>query len=204
MRLSMTVAVVFLLVGLLKTTAPAQKKQPPPPLNRNSSVFDNVDSLAKAGLGNARVGLSHGGLKGDKYVFAPGFKFIDFKDCTLTLGNEGATFIAPSRSSSIPRFDVQMKIFLNDLSPTKGKVEHLLFRDPKKAQLLGSWRTKFIHKGLFSLLTNAIELSFSRPGEQTNPGPWFDDNVAFAFDSKEMSESFDAAFRRAITLCNQK
>ncbi len=73
-------------------------------------------------------------------------------------------------------------------------------KDPEKTRLLGAWQTEFKYEGPFSRTIVRLAI-FSA---DSKPGRWEGVNLAFIFESKEMSEKFDAAFRRGIKLCQPK
>ena len=64
--------------------------------------------------------------------------------------------------------------------------------------LLGAWRTEFGYKGWSS--NTIVGLTLTSP-EWKEPQRWEGMNLAFTFETEEMSRNFDAAFRQAIRLC---
>jgi hypothetical protein len=89
---------------------------------------------------------------------------------------------------------------LNRMSPNKGGI-HRYTKDPEKARLFGAWRTDFTYNGWFARTMVGLNLSST---EWKEPQRWNGMNLAFTFDTKEMGEQFDAAFRQAIRLCKSK
>ncbi|HEV8431090.1 MAG TPA: hypothetical protein VGQ41_24515 [Pyrinomonadaceae bacterium] len=99
-----------------------------------------------------------------------------------------------------------MKSFLSShMTPTQRLLYaffiHRYTKDPEKVRLLGAWRTEFKYNGWFSRTMVGLTLSSA---EWKEPQRWEGMNLAFSFDTKEMSEKFDAAFRQAIRLCRSK
>jgi len=86
------------------------------------------------------------------------------------------------------------------MSPNKGHA-HRYTTDQQKVRLLGAWRTDFTYNGSFS--RTIVGLTLSSP-DWKEPQRWEGMNLAFTFDTKEMSENFDAAFRQAIRLCRKR
>jgi hypothetical protein len=87
------------------------------------------------------------------------------------------------------------------MSSDKGKHTHRYTRDQDTVRLLGAWRTEFKYKGWFSRTMVALYLSSPEWKERQR---WEGMNLAFTFDTKEIGEKFDAAFRQAIRLCRRK
>ena len=83
----------------------------------------------------------------------------------------------------------------------KGRHTHRYTKDKEKVRLLGAWRTEFSFKGWFS--KTMVGLTLSSP-QWKEPQHWEGLNLAFIFDTKEMGDEFDAAFRQAIRLCKNK
>ena len=93
-----------------------------------------------------------------------------------------------------------MWVQLNRMSPNKGKRTYRYTSDPAKARLLGAWRTDFKYRGWSSNTIVGLNLNSS---EWKEPQRWEGMDVAFAFDTKDETEKFDAAFRHAIRLCQK-
>jgi hypothetical protein len=90
---------------------------------------------------------------------------------------------------------------LNRMGADKGRHTYRYTMDKEKVRLLGAWRTEFSYNGWFS--RTMVGLTLSSP-EWKKPQRWEGLNLAFTFDTREMGEQFDAAFRQAIRLCRKK
>jgi hypothetical protein len=137
------------------------------------------------------------------WVLTQGFKLTNIDGCTLALRNDDVRTLSKSMEIEAPdkHFAAELYVPLNRLSPSKGKSTYRFTTDPDKVRLLGAWQTEFRYKGLFS--RTIVGLAFFSTGSK-EPSRWESENLAFTFESKEMSEKFDAAFRRAIKLCQGK
>jgi len=118
------------------------------------------------------------------------------------LRNDDARKVTKAKvDDSTHRLVAEVWVQLNRMSPNKGRHTHRYTRDPEKVRLLGAWRTEFKYKGWSS--KTIVGLKLSSP-EWKEPQRWEGMNLAFTFDTEEMSEKFDAAFRQAIRLCRSK
>jgi hypothetical protein len=211
----------------LNSVAFAQESVLPPELNQTSSLSEILAWLDKNSFPQARIGLNlsrtsdsiscEGCGVYDSAVFSQGFKLIKADGCSLTLRNEDIkilSFSTTARSSyddiSLERFrrkgvgrtpyPAELYIRLNRMKPERGKRPQLHTKDPAKAKLLGSWRTEFKEKGGRDVLL--IVILDSPPGGGRDD--MYGGSINFTFDSQEMSEQFNAAFRQAIKLCTTK
>ena len=154
-------------------------------------------------------------------VFSQGFKLIKADGCSLTLRNEDIkilSFSTTARSSyddiSLERFrrkgaDVtpypaELYIRLNRMKPERGKGPQLHTKDPAKAKLLGSWRTKFKEKGGRSRPQDVLLIVVLDSPPEGGRDEMLGDTITFTFDNKQRSEQFNVAFRQAIKLCTSK
>ena len=187
----------------------------PGDLNQNSSVSEIVTWLDQTSFRNARVVLKDS-WDADYYsppwddsrapkqtfIFTQGFRVTNIDGCNLMLRNDDARKISKSMVvDSTPRLVADVWVQLNRMGADKGNHTHRYTRDQKKVSLLGAWRTEFTYKGWFS--RTMVGLTLNSP-EWKEPQRWEGMNLAFTFDTKEMSENFDAAFRHAIRLCKSK
>ena len=195
----------------------------PPELNQRSSLREVLEWLDKTSFVHARVGLNDGGSQGGSYegggswdgmvsekrVFSQGFKFANLDGCTVTLRNDDVkllhydskapeTMIDKTRTQHV----AELYIPLYRLSDTKGKAPYRHTRNPEKARLLGTWRAEFKHRGFFS--RHDVGMAIFGVGQRERKGYRDGDTLTFSFDSKEMSEKFDAVFRQAVKLCKKK
>ena len=223
----------LLLLILMVAGSNVAAQQPaglPPKLNSNSSLAEIIDWLNQNAFPSARVGLrSTGGysppsrwglprksvFSGER-IFSEGFHLKSIDSCHVTLSNEHATLIDVRNSSgTFYRFIPQkhgnreltpqlalLYLPLNKMSDKRGKGPYLQRKDQDKAKLLGSWRTSFDQKGFFRRSIFELELTAAEEPQTKELGRF--DYVTFNFDSKELAEQFNAAFRSAIRICNAK
>lgn len=193
--------------------APAQNKPPlPGDLNQNSSVSEILKWLDQTTFRNARIVLKDSsdaftyrppwddsGPAIHTFIFTQGFRVTNIDGCNVMLRNDDAKTVYKSKvQDSTHRSIADVWLQLNRMSPNKGKRTHRYTKDPEKVRLLGAWRTEFKYRGWF--VRTMFGLSLYSP-ESKEPERWEGMDLAFTFDTKEMSEKFDAAFRRAIRLC---
>ena len=138
----------------------------------------------------------------DKFIFAFALVGVVQGDtCGVTLRNENTRLIAHSKLVQDPppdqRYTAELYIPLNRLSVSKGKRPYRHTANPDKAQLPGTWRTEF--KSNWS--REDVVLTLFSPGKTLKLRVWEAETLTFTFESKEMSEKFDAAFRQAIRIC---
>jgi hypothetical protein len=203
----------------------------PPKLNSDSSLADILNWLNQNAFPYARVGLRKQGgsaprgsfglprqsVPGGERIFSEGFQIKWINGCHVTLSNEHATIIDarnPS-SGSFHRFISQnnknreltpqlalLYLPLNRMSDTRGKGPYLQTNDQQKAKLLGPWRTSFDQKGFFRRSIFELELTAAEQPQTKELGSF--GYLTFNFDSKDLAEQFNAAFRSAIRICNAK
>ena len=136
------------------------------------------------------------------FMFTPGFRVTNIDGCNLMLRHDDAKRISKSKVEDYTsRVVADVWVQLNRMSPNKGRTTYRYTRNPEKARLLGAWRSDYGYRGWSSNTIVGLTLSSA---EWTEPQRWEGMNLAFIFDTKQMSEQFDAAFRRAIKLCNSK
>ena len=210
-------------IGFFNSRTLAQDKALlPPELNQNSSLSEIVTWLDKTSFAKARVRMKDS-RRTDIYqppwveddtpketlIFTQGFRLTRVEGCTLVLRNDDARIIPKSlkMEDSKNHFAAQLYVPLYRLGATKGRAPYLSTKNLEKARLLGTWRTEFKYEGLFS--RKIVEMDLFSAGSKSADwraatSRWDGENLAFTFDSKEMSEKFDAAFRQAIKLCQRK
>lgn len=197
----------------------------PPAAETNPSPREEFDRLESAGLfAAARVGLTDSvwryrngtgpddepTLETDKEIFSQGFRFGGFKGCTLTLRNEDVKTLLPPEKARRrpltyagggppPRYVAELYIQLDRLSARKGKSAMRVNNDPEKARLYGAWRAEYRFKGVVA--KSAVHVSMFPAGLRESRKRYEGESVGFTFDDREQSLRFDAAFRRAIKLC---
>ena len=144
------------------------------------------------------------GTPGHSLVFSQGFRLSGIDGCTLTLRNEDTYLIDSSKNirNSGTHTAAELSVQLDRLSPTKGKATYRHTKNFEKAALVGAWRTEYRYKGFTKHTVVGLELFSTKSKEKV--GFWDGTTLTFTFDSKEMSEKFDAAFRQAIRLCTMK
>jgi hypothetical protein len=203
----------------------------PPALNQSSSLAEILDWLDKNAFPHARVGLRKKGGTGPKRsfglpresvpagerIFSEGFHVKSVEDCHVTLSNDRVEIIDASNpsSSDFYRFVTQkdgkreltpqvalLFLPLDRMSDTRGKGPYLHTNNPEKAKRLGTWRTSFEQKGFFTKVIFEMELTAAEQPPAKELGRF--DYLTFTFDSKEIAEQFNAAFRQAIKTCSNK
>lgn len=219
-------ALLLLSASVVMPDAVAQLRPPSPPAAGTSpSPRAEFDRLESAGLfAAARVGLTDSvwryrngtgpddepTLETDKEVFSQGFRFGSFKGCTLTLRNDDVKMLLSpeqERSRALthagdgppPRYVAELYVQLDRLSARKGKSALRVNNNPEKARLYGAWRAEYRFKGVVA--KSAVHVSMFPAGLRESRKNYEGESVGFNFDSREQSLRFDAAFRRAIKLC---
>jgi hypothetical protein len=213
---------LFALSLLLPPAASAQKRiaAPPEPEPSAVSLFELLESsdlfaAARVGLTDSvwryRNGTGPDGeptLETDKEIFSQGFRFVSLKGCTLTLRNDDVrTLLPPGEGRALtyagggppPRNVAELFIQLDLLSARKGKSALRVNDSPEKARLYGAWRAEYRFKGIVA--KSAAHVSMFPAGLRESRKKYEGESVGFTFDSREQSLKFDAAFRRAIKLC---
>ena len=202
-------------VLLSSVRTPAQKRPLPCDLNQDSSVSEILTWLDQTTFRNARIVLKDSSdaftyrppwddSEPAKYtfIFTQGFRATNIDGCNLLLRNDDARIVTKSKvEDSKHPLVAEVWVQLNRMSPNKGRHTHRYTKDPEKVRLLGAWRTEFTYKGWFS--HTIVGLTLSSP-EWKEPQRWNGWKIAFIFDTQEMGEKFDAAFRRAIRLCTSR
>jgi len=208
-----------------------EKSLLPPALNQASSLTEILSWLDANAFPNARVGVKITGtsgasksfglqrkpVPGGERIFSEGFHLKSVDGCQVTLSNDKVNIIDsanPSRGA-FHRFISQENgmrelapqlalVFLplSKMSDKRGKGPYLQTDDQAKAKLLGSWRTSFEKGGFFTQPIFDVELTAAEEPHAKEVGSF--DYVTFAFDNKQLAEQFNAALRRAITMCSGK
>lgn len=193
-------------------TSAQPKHSLPGKLNENSSVSEILTWLDHTTFRNVRIVLKDSsdaftyrppwddsGPAKHTFIFTQGFRVTNIDGCNLMLRNDDARTVYKSKVDEPKhRLVADLWLQLNRMSPNKGKRAHRYTKDAEKARLLGAWRTEFKYRGWFA--RTMFGLTLHSP-EWKEPERWEGSDVAFSFDTKELSEEFDAAFRRAIRLC---
>jgi hypothetical protein len=207
---------LIVVINVSASDAIAQDRLPAE-LNRNSSLSEILAWLDKTSFAYARVGLddSYEDLPDDpsstgNLVFSQGFKLTLIDGCHLTLRNEAIQILDFSRQGDdVANFLERRKgntagqlfMWLERLSYDKGRAPYRHTADPDKAKLLGAWRTKFTFRGFFGKDVFDISLGGPNQGEMK---VIHSATLTLTFDDREMGERFNAAFRQAIKLCQNK
>ncbi len=215
----------------LKTLAQDQKPLPPE-LSQSSSLSEIIEWLDKVSFPQARVGVNrsgdsavydiHGyqqesGTLAERFVFSPGFRLANLVGCNLTLKNDNVKLLRYADNAlfaiggrGIHRFSdvgkaqtsyvAELSVPLDRMSDRKGKATYRHTSDPKQAGLLGMWRTTFeTKKNRRHVGISVFPVGQTEKREYTNG-----EMLTFTFDSKDVSDKFNGAFRRAIKLCGEK
>jgi hypothetical protein len=205
-------------IGLAYADAAAQKPPPPPEAKPDAAPARLLDSLESAGLfAAARVTLVENAwryrngaglndeptLETDREVFSQGFRFAGLKGCTLTLRNEDVIRLRPPgwerAGGPLPRYVAELYVELDRLSATKGKSAKSAHQKPENVRLYGAWGAEYKYKGVVA--KSPVGLFMFPAGLRESRKYYVGESVTFTFDSREQSTEFDAAFRRAIKLC---
>jgi hypothetical protein len=200
------------------------RSQWPSALNQRSSVLEILNWLDKTSFPHARVGVKTSSDSGtdsdslsslspvtrqdarppDSLFYSQGFKLIKVDGCTVTLKNDDTTLIAHSRliQDQTPQqhYRAELYVPLYRLSYKKGRVSYRHTNNSEKSRLLGTWRTEFKS----NRSREEALLTLFLPGHTEKLVVWEGEILTFTFDTREMSEQFDAAFRQAIRLCQTK
>lgn len=225
-------ALLIALIGVLSLGVSGQQKTLlPPALNESSSLAEILDWLNKNAFPHARVGLRgkaghgpkprFGGVRsyyaGGERIFSEGFhvKFVD--GCQVVLSNEQVTIVDARNpdSGAFYKFVTQKKgtqpltpqvamvyVSLYRMSDKRGRKPHLLSNDRKNGKSAGWWQTNYEQRGFFTNLIFDAELTSVEQPQTKELGSF--DYLTFNFESRELAEQFNAAFRRAIKLCPNK
>jgi hypothetical protein len=228
----------------LSSPAFAQNNSLPSDLTEKSSLAEIVQWLDETSFAKARIGVHSSAPQIDSdtvpdaattypewAVFAQGFRLVKSDGCHLVLRNDAIELIefaskypdtrngsfANFRKTKNKQFSGDLLISLERLSGKKGKSPYRLNTKSDLADLLGTWQTKFIGKGLkidvtenkwripgkTVTLTNDIVLEITASGENGGNESMDADDLTFTFDDRETSEKFYAAFRQAVNLCKE-
>ncbi len=213
---------------LLPLAASAQTRPPAPATEPKPSIKEEFERLESADLfAAARVGLTDNVLRHrngtglydeptletEKEIFSQGFRFGSLEGCTLTLRNEDVRMLLSpggERSRALTyaggapptRHVAELHIQLAGLSARKGKSAMRVNSDPDKARLYGAWRAEYRFKGIVA--KSPVFVSMFPAGLRESRKNYEGESVGFTFDSREQSLKFDAAFRRAIKLCESQ
>jgi hypothetical protein len=223
-------ALLIALTGVLSLDVPGQEKHLlPPGLNESSSVAEIIDWLNKNAFPHARVGLKARSLKGPKSrfglpqtyyaggerIFSEGFHVTLVNGCQVLLTNEQVTIVDVHNpdSGSFYRFITKKKgqreltpqlatvfVSLDRMSDKRGKSPHLLSKDRKNGKSGGWWQANYEQHGWFNKRVFDAELTPAEPSQEKELGHF--DYLNFTFESRELAEQFDTAFRRAIKICS--
>ena len=224
-------ALLIALTGVLSLDVPGQEKSLlPPALNESSSLADTLDWLNKNAFPHARVGLKFKSQKGPKSrfgvpqvyhaggerIFSEGFHVTLVNGCQVLLTNEQVTIVDAHNpdSGSFYRFITKKNgqreltpqlatvfLSLDRMSDKRGKSPHLLSNDRKNGKSAGWWQANYEQHGFFNKLIFDAELTPAEPPQTKELGHF--DYLTFTFESRELAQQFDAAFRHAIKLCNK-
>ena len=208
----------FILSGviLLSSSAFAQRKPVlPNGLNQSSSVAEIVAWLDQTTFRHAHIVLKDSWddftyrppwddtrAATATFIFTPGFRVTNIDGCNLLLRNDEARKVIKSKvDNSVQPIVAEVWVQLNRMSADRGKHTHRFTNDPEKMRLLGAWRTDFKYSGWSSRTIVGLKLNST---DWKEPQKWEGMDLAFTFDTEEMSKNFDAAFRQAIRLCRSK
>ena len=196
--------------------ASAQRKPVlPAGLKQDSSVAEIIAWLDQTTFRHARVVLKNSWddftyrpplddtpAASQTFIFTPGFRVTNIDGCNLLLRNDQARTITKSKvDDSAHPLVAEVWVQLNRMSADRGRHTYRLTKDPEKVRLLGAWRTNFKYSGWSSRTIVGLKLNSPDWKEQQK---WEGMDVAFTFETEEMSRNFDTVFRQAIRLCKSK
>jgi hypothetical protein len=206
---------VIAVVLLTHVSTLAQKKASlPGDLNEKSSVREIITWLDQTTFRDARIVLKDSYDASyrqpwddnepakNTFNFIKGFRVTNIDGCNLMLRNDDARMVDKSKLVQTTQpIIADVWVQLDRMSHDRGKHTHRYTKDPEKARLLGAWRTEFKYSGWFGRTIVGLHL-YSAAWKE--PQRWQGYSIAFTFETKEMGEKFDAAFRQAIRLCRSK
>jgi hypothetical protein len=225
-------ALLIALIGVLSLGIPGPEKTLlPPALNESSSLAETLEWLNKNAFPHARVGLKFRSRKGPKSrfgvpqvyhaggerIFSEGFHVTLVNSCQVLLTNEQVTIVDARNpeSGGFYRFITQKNgqreltpqlatvfLSLDRMSDKRGKRPHLLTKDHKHGKSGGWWQASYEQHGFFNKMIFDAELTPAEQPQTKELGHF--DYLSFTFESRELAEQFDAAFRRAIKICANK
>lgn len=214
-RLLCAFFVASVIAGSSFSASSQNKTRVPGGLKEDSSISEILAWLDQTIFRNARIVLKD---SRDDFVYRPpwddaeplkhtfiflqGFRVTNIDGCNLMLRHDDAREVVKSKVLNSPHnLAVDLWVQLNRMSPDKGSRTHRYTKDPEKVRLLGAWKSEFKYKGWSSKTMAALKLHSPR---WDKPQLWQGYNIAFTFETKEMSEQFETAFRQAIRLCRAK
>ena len=178
------------------------------------SHLDGSDSMQSMALNVSRLS--------EQVNFSPGFTVDSLNLCQLTLKNDQVK-ILNFGTSSYDRYRMSLAAFLFDgkkgekkltpqtavltipldkLSYKGGKAPYRYTKNADMMNLVGTWRSIYKEKGFFKSRPFVIEITAAEGKDLSKTMDA--GRLLFTFDDKNESETFDAAFRRAIQLCSTK
>ncbi len=206
---------VIAVVLLANVSTLAQKKSSlPGGLKPDSSVKEIVTWLDQTTFRDARIVLKDSYDASyrqpwddnepakNTFNFIQGFRVTNIDGCDLMLRNDDARMVTKSKEvKNTHPIIADVWVQLNRMSHDRGKHTYRYTKDPEQVRLLGAWRTEFKSSGWFGRTIVGLHL-YSDAWKE--PQRFQGYSIAFTFDTKEMGEKFDAAFRQAIRLCRSK
>lgn len=235
------------LIFVLISESAAQKVALPDGLTEKSTLAEVLAWLDRTSFADARIGFQATGTNptdaieasmstasfSEWAVFGKGFRLSKADGCRIVLKNDSLDLLEFSTKSpdgqkgAFPDFrkagdkqsdyEGNLYIALDLLSYKKMKTSYRLTDKKERADLLGTWQTKFYGKGdRFDItkekyrippvkveITYDLLMEISGSGADGRDESMGADYITFTFDDKEMSDKFYAAFRRAVELCRQ-
>ena len=164
-----------------------------------------------------KFGLPRAFEPGGERVFSEGFHVKVLNGCQVELSNEQVTIVDARNpdSGSFYKFITQKNgqreltpqlavvyLSLNRMSDKRGKRPHLLNNDRKNGKSAGWWQTKYEQHGFFNKLIFDAELTSAEQPQTKELGHF--EYLTFNFESRELAEQFNTAFRRATKICEKK
>jgi len=233
LKLWSTGLLVIISMSFLSLDVRAQEKVLlPPALNESSSLSEILEWLDKNAFPHARVGLrtrtsssgaprsfglARKSVSGGERIFSEGFHVTLVDGCQVLLTNEQVTIVDARNpdSGSFYRFITKKNgqreltpqlatvfVSLNRMSDKRGKSPHLLSNDRKYGKSGGWWQANYEQHGFFNKRIFDAELTPAEPPQTKELGHF--DYLTFTFESRDLAEQFDAAFRHAIKICSNK
>jgi len=183
-----------------------------------------LEQLDRTSLAGARLGVSHGGAPGDEnalpepipsvskatLVYSQGFKLANLEGCSLTLRNDDVKLLRPARpprpgtymGDPQTHYVAEVYVALDKMGERKGRTPYRHTKDAEKARVFGAWRTEYKQRRFRPREIGIVNVFPAGQRERRNLVGYR--KLFFTFDTREASEQFDSAFRRAVKLCQPK
>ena len=211
----------LVLACALASCAPAVQTSARQAASNEPGLREVLEEMDRTSLAGARVGVSDRGtpdypdalpepitgVAKFTFVYSQGFRLANLEGCTLTLRNDDVKVLRPSRrGASAPgpeaRYVMELYVALDKVSWRKGRKPYRHTKDAEKARVFGPWRAEYKKRRRRSQHIGGV--SIFPIGQRERHNFFGYEKLSFTFDTREASEQFDSAFRRAVKLCQPK